>query len=425
MVGCGGSELSEALFKYIEQGRGKQRDFVAVLQSTRRRAADSATRRVRVPPIVVSALQEELAISIEAFGTVLSYKTGLTRWFSEHQGDYQFGADSGLMTRASWAGMYVWANAELGDSERILRKVYSMLDVPMSSHFRLVMVTPSGQEWERRFRRVGARPRMRHRVLAELSRGGNVAHIHLLQSEAAERVTPINWGRLSRRITDMNGVVWLAGAGMPGGSNRCEMMCNRVLGCLGGDPVGVGVGQLYWFQHWITTARSAHSPCEGAPADVVAATCAQHIFDRYAGMLGAHPAGLRGLVAWLLRPVSMDRVADIVASMRLRALCGAFRTYNVARSLLRDWICDVATAETLRAVLGSETANDQVLDRPHGGHGYNMVLRDRSALRAANQRARSQQGFPMVLYTDEESLAGVSLGDLRQETLLMLDMTDT
>jgi hypothetical protein len=150
-----------------------------------------------------------------------------------------------------------------------------------------------------------------------------------------------------------------------------------------------------------------------------------HVFDRYAGMLGAHPAGLRGLVAWLLRPVSMDRVADIVASMRLRALCGAFRTYNVVRSLLRDWICDVATAETLRAVLGSETADDQVLDRPHGGHGYNMVLRDRSALRAANQRARSQQGFPMVLYTDEESLAGVSLCDLRQETLLMLDMTDT
>jgi hypothetical protein len=195
---------------------------------------------------VVSALQE---------GTVLSYKTEFTRWFSEHQGDYQFGADSGLMTRASWAGMYVWANAELGDSERILRKVYSMLDVPMSSHFRLVMVTPSGQEWERRFRRVGARPRMRHRVLAELSRGGNVAHIHLLQSEAAERVTPINWGRLSRRITNINGVVWLAGAGMPGDGNRCEMMSNRVLGCLAEIRWGWALGS--------STGSSTGSPRPG------------------------------------------------------------------------------------------------------------------------------------------------------------------
>jgi hypothetical protein len=71
-------------------------------------------------------------------------------------------------------------------------------------------------------------------------------------------------------------------------------------------------------------------------------------------------------------------------------------------------------------VLGSETANDQVLDTVitwffETDRRYEPQTREPALSKAS----------PMVLYTDEESLAGVSLGDLRQETLLMLDMTDT
>ena len=100
--------------------------------------------------------------------------------------------------------------------------------------------------------------------------------------------------------------------------------------------------------------------------------------------------------------------------------CG---TYNVARSLLRDWICDVATAETLRGVLAVKplmTRTDRTVDTVitwflETGRRYEPQTREPALSTAPH----------MVLYTDEESLAGVSLGDLRQETLIMLDMTDT
>jgi exonuclease III len=354
---------------------GSRRHFLTACH----RAA-SLGAKPSVSTSVLNVLREEFSLEVQVNTSVIYHDPSFPRWFSAHRNDILFGAEVGFVAHATWSGMFAWVDCDDDMAREIIIRFNGLTT---TAPVRLVICSDS--DFVTNMPTRDGRTLLCQTIL-------NLGHrsVHVFQNVAATAAAPVHWRRLHARLASANITL------------RAPYEDN-IPGSLP-SPVNPLV---YWIDPEAPTSRLGFLPPPGVSTVVEDAMYEQHVFDRYAAMLGAQPPNMLVTLQFMRPHLGILELSELAAKLRVRALDGAHRLFMAYSKGLHRWIDAAATGDHLTGML--TLAATTVAQRRNA---YSLRLRDRTTLAESNRLFRSRSSFPMVR-PDDDDVDRTSIRSLR------------